>query len=295
MEKHKGHWTHILYFSKTERLGIFLLVLVLTLTLIFRIYLLYQPPTPLTIHIRPVNFNEEPHATHHSGPINTLKNQPKRFTPFDPNIADEKSLFTMPFTARQVKSILAFRNAGGKFRKKSDLKKIYSLDSVTFARAYPYLLLPEENTNSTSPASFHHDAKKPAIHPIPLNTADSAALDALPGIGPYLAGKIIRYRKRLGGFVSVHQLAEIPAIQPELLDKLLPYLIVSACDNCKINVNMSDAKTLGYHPYIGYPLGNRIFQYRLQHGNYQQWEDLLKVSGTNVEWLEKIKNHLTLD
>ena len=44
---------------------------------------------------------------------------------------------------------------------------------------------------------------------VELNTADSAMLDAVRGIGPYYAKKILRYRELLGGYYSVEQLKEI--------------------------------------------------------------------------------------
>lgn len=42
-----------------------------------------------------------------------------------------------------------------------------------------------------------------------LNTADSISLEALRGIGPYYASKIIRYRQKLGGYHSAGQLKEL--------------------------------------------------------------------------------------
>lgn len=53
---------------------------------------------------------------------------------------------------------------------------------------------------------------------VDLNTADVAALDGLPGIGPVLAQRIVDHRERIGGFTSVEELAEVPGIGPALLD-----------------------------------------------------------------------------
>ena len=38
---------------------------------------------------------------------------------------------------------------------------------------------------------------------VELNTADTATLKKIPGIGSYYARRIVDYRNRLGGFVSV--------------------------------------------------------------------------------------------
>jgi competence protein ComEA len=53
-----------------------------------------------------------------------------------------------------------------------------------------------------------------------LNLADAAALEALPGVGPTIASRIIDYRKAHGPFRSVDQLDEISGIGAETLAEL---------------------------------------------------------------------------
>jgi len=55
---------------------------------------------------------------------------------------------------------------------------------------------------------------------IDLNTADAAALDALPGVGPVLAERIIDWRTEHGRFTSVEELAEVSGIGEKLLSRL---------------------------------------------------------------------------
>lgn len=59
-----------------------------------------------------------------------------------------------------------------------------------------------------------------------LNDADAAALDALPGIGPVLAGRIVDWRTANGRLTSVDQLGEVDGIGPTLLAKLRPLVRV---------------------------------------------------------------------
>ena len=52
---------------------------------------------------------------------------------------------------------------------------------------------------------------------VDLNTADAAALDALPGIGPVLAERIVAWREENGPFTTVDELGEVSGIGPAVL------------------------------------------------------------------------------
>ncbi len=47
---------------------------------------------------------------------------------------------------------------------------------------------------------------------VELNSADAAALEALPGIGPVLAGRIVAWREENGPFVSAEQIMDVEGI-----------------------------------------------------------------------------------
>ena len=59
-----------------------------------------------------------------------------------------------------------------------------------------------------------------------LNRMTAVELEALPGIGPQLAGRIVSYRESHGGFADIGALRAVPGIGPALLERLRPLLDV---------------------------------------------------------------------
>jgi competence protein ComEA len=60
--------------------------------------------------------------------------------------------------------------------------------------------------------------------PIDLNRASAEDLDAIPGLGPALAKRIVEYRQAHGPFKKIEDLREVSGVGPQNLEKLKPYL-----------------------------------------------------------------------
>ncbi|HEV3472386.1 MAG TPA: helix-hairpin-helix domain-containing protein [Actinomycetota bacterium] len=57
-----------------------------------------------------------------------------------------------------------------------------------------------------------------------LNSADQAALESVPGIGPVKAAAILAYRAEVGAFESIDQLLQVTGIGAATLESLRPYV-----------------------------------------------------------------------
>lgn len=79
-----------------------------------------------------------------------------------------------------------------------------------------------QRTRSATGAATASEPLSPS--PLDLNRASAAELDALPGIGPGLAARIVAKRDSLHGFRSVDDLLEVRGIGPATLRRLKPLL-----------------------------------------------------------------------
>jgi competence protein ComEA len=59
-----------------------------------------------------------------------------------------------------------------------------------------------------------------------LNTATPKQLEALPGIGPVLATRIVAFREKKGGYKRIEELLAIPGVSEKKLKVLREYLTV---------------------------------------------------------------------
>jgi len=65
------------------------------------------------------------------------------------------------------------------------------------------------------------------VHSLDLNYSTAQELDALPGIGPVLAQRIIDHRNKVGAFQSIDELDQVKGIGVKTLKKISPLLKVS--------------------------------------------------------------------
>ncbi|MBK1440264.1 helix-hairpin-helix domain-containing protein [Parapedobacter sp. ISTM3] len=219
------------------------------------------------------------------------------YFPFDPNGLAVVAWKRLGLSDRQIRMIKNYEAKGGRFRKKEDLKKIYAISESDYARLEPYIHIrpatAERPATAGRPAIPIEKTAPEALY-LDLNTADSLALQALPGIGPVYASRIVRFRDRLGGFHQVSQLMDVYGFDTLRFDGLKDHVFVDTAKVAKIALNMADYAQLSSHPLIGAKLANLIVQYRKQHGPYRTLTDLLDIAIIDEEIFRKIVPYLTI-
>ncbi len=141
--------------------------------------------------------------------IATAELPPAQLFPFDPNVLDSAGFIKLGLRPKTVSILLHWRARGKHFYSKEDFKPLYTLTSAEYERLAPYITI-----------------KAPEQKRIDLNTADSAELVALNGIGAKLAHRILEYRNIIGRFNSVEQLRDVYRFPDSTIEKLKKQLVV---------------------------------------------------------------------
>jgi competence protein ComEA len=224
---------------------------------------------------------------------------------FDPNTLSAEGWMRLGLRDKTIQTIQNYLSKGGTFRRPEDISKIYGLYKDDYEKLLPYVKLKNNAFDEKDTAykkeyaykdKFAYPAKKIAVASvIDINTADTTALIALPGIGSKLAGRIVNFRDKLGGFYSVTQVAETYGLPDSTFQKIQSFLQCPNVSVHQLNINTADINALKLHPYIRWNLANVIVQYRLQHGNFKSIDDLQQIAIITPEIFKKIKPYVTIN
>ena len=223
--------------------------------------------------------------------------QRKETFPFDPNTADSTQLLRLGLQPWQVRNIYKYRSRGGIYRKKEDFAKLYGLTVKDYRRLEPYIRISSDYLPASTLVREERQERDTLRYPVKLeenehvilNTADTATLRKVPGIGSYYAKEIVRYGQRLGGYVSVDQLDEI-ADFPQDAKK---YFVIEDAHPQQLNVNPLTLQQLRRHPYIHFYRAKAIMDYRRLHGNLKSLQDLRLSKDFPPEVIERLNPYVT--
>ena len=131
---------------------------------------------------------------------------------------------------------------------------------------------------------------------ININEADSLQWISLPGIGPVLSSRILRFREALGGFVRIDQVAETFGLADSSFQKIRPLLLLPADSPVRqLSINSLSEAELSRHPYLSRSLARRLVAYRMVHGPFPSLEALQNLAGINRVMLDKLAPYLRFE
>lgn len=166
------------------------------------------------------------------------------FELFNPNEVSSEYWEKIGLQPKMAKRAHLFIQSGSGISKSSDLLQIYGFQKEWIQELEKYLVF-----------------KKLTID---LNAATASELESIRGIGEKLSNRIIRFREKLGGFVSTQQLYQVYGLDSLLLDNTMErFDVVTPCK--RILINSVSLQELESHLYL----------------NAQQSEEIIKLRSIN--------------
>ncbi len=321
------NWRDYLAFNRSERKGIIVFIFLLTIIILLpKIHKNYFTPET---HIDPSEFKKDILAFEEQlKKLEELEEADSEFSgirtestevyespeaeqivelkpfEFDPNNLPEDTWLEMGMPKRVAGTIKNFESAGGTFRVKEDLKKIYGITDNMYETLRPYINLPGKDSfekgKKTAKEVEARVKQKKEIEPekpliVDINTADTLKLMEVRGIGPFYSKEIVKHREALGGYVSVEQLMEIYGMDKERFESLRRHFTIKDTIIQKININEADFGDMIRHPYFDRSLVNNLLQIREQHGKFQAIEDIKKSHLVDEEVFTLITPYLSVE
>jgi DNA uptake protein ComE-like DNA-binding protein len=229
----KKKWIHsFLYFSKRDRNGIAVLLVLICATIIVPYFIPEKDVTP-TINWElqrkidsVVQYQNNPYQPKNEN----TSSSPASFStklhpfPFDPNTISSEGWLQLGLSSRTVETIINYRNKGGRFYKPEDLRKIYTLKKEEADALIPFIRLPDVASAPPEQRQKFKSAKTYAV--VRINSATEEDWKALPGIGDVLSKRIVKFRNAIGGFSSVEEVSKTYGLTDSVFQQIKPYLVL---------------------------------------------------------------------
>ena len=126
---------------------------------------------------------------------------------------------------------------------------------------------------------------------VDVNSADTTELKKIPGIGSGIAGSIVRYRERLGGFYALSQLEEVKHVTPELLK----WLKLGNDSIRKVEINKAGLDKLRAHPYLNFYQAKVIVEHRRRKGQIKSLSQLALYEEFTEKDLVRLSAYISFD
>ena len=169
------------------------------------------------------------------------------------------------------------------------------MDSTLYNQLAPFIKIsakkiPFKPTKKFKDAKYKKPLKALQIN---INKATAEEWRKLYGIGPAISKRIVNFRSKLGGFVSVDQVGETYGLADSTFVSLKKQLFIdSEFVPQKMNINLLDIAGLAAHPYIQWKEAKAIFYYRMNHGSFENILDLKKVKLISKEEAQRLEPYL---
>ena len=209
--------------------------------------------------------------------------------PFNPNYISDFKGYLLGMQPQEIDRLKAFRDKGSYVNNAAEFQKVTGVKDSLLNRLAPYFKFPNRGYSKQG----NKTARRISVFDI--NKANAADFQKVRGIGPVLSKRIIKFRNRLGGFLSESQLYDVYGLPPETADRTIEYFKVLGEPTVPLlNINESDYEELGRFIYFSKEQAMAIWLYRQENGPIDSLDELKGILGITADRFERIRLYLRL-
>ncbi|MBQ5691004.1 MAG: helix-hairpin-helix domain-containing protein [Alistipes sp.] len=203
---------------------------------------------------------------------------PRPFEPFGIDTVGVNYLRLIGFSTRQAEALIRYREQGDGIHSMNELRDCYAVSEEMADSLEHFVVL--------TPRDPHQGL-------VEINSADSARLRTVRGIGEKTVVAVLEYRKLLGGFVRKEQIAELKCVTSENFDKISKQIYCDSCNISKIDINFAPASQFEHHPYMSRRAIKLIVETRESKGGWNSIEEMQEDNIFTKEQAEAIAPYLS--
>lgn len=283
-------------FTKQQRNGIFLLLL-LIVTLQCAYAFLNFSSEDITVQSKELQLFQ---TEIDSLKLVEIENRKPKIYPFNPNFITDYKGYILGMTNKEINRLLKFRDKNQWINSARQFQQVTKVSDSIFNKISPYFKFPDWVTSPKPKKqyakSFNTNKPKTDAQKIDLNTATAIQLQKVYGIGEAFSERIIKYRTKQNGFVSMLELNEIYGLTPETIEELKKsFSLKTPKAISRVNLNTATKAELVTVRFIDYEIAHSIIEFRTLHEGFKSLNELTKVKGLPVKKIELIKLYLLLN
>lgn len=289
--------SHFVY-TRHQRNGILLLVIII---IALQLILLF------------FDFGSEPKLDLRSAEVISVQNQidslkeialekrkPKIY-PFNPNFISDYKGYQLGMTIEEIDRLHSFRAKNKYVNSSKEFQKVTQISDSLLNVLSPNFKFPEwvtkreKRKKKRERMTFDHEVhkEKSLISTTDINLATLTDFLAIDGVHEELSERILKYRKKLKGFVFEDQIYEVWGLDSITGGNILKTFSVQSIPEIeKININTARFKEVLSIPYIDYELCVKIFDFRDEVAELQSIEELKNIEGFPMEKYDRIVVYL---
>ena len=210
--------------------------------------------------------------------------------PYNPNFITDYKGYVLGMSVAEIDRLHNFRKLNKYVNSAKEFQKVTQVSDSLLLVMSPKFKFPDWVTKKSMSNKYS------LLYQKDLNKAEAKDIYKATKLEYKLAYRVVNFREKLGGFLSLEQLKDVYDLSSEDVKKIRDKFVLKTIPNIKkININLAGASELAELIYINEYIAINIVDERVLREGYENLDELKYVTHFPIEKLDRIKLYLTIN